>query len=97
MQEPFWQVSPVVQASLSLHDVPLVLIGFAGQLPPEQLAWMWHWSAGGHCIPAPEVHTPAWHVSPLVHELPSSHGVPLDLFGSLHSPVDGSQVPAVWH
>jgi hypothetical protein len=35
----------------------------------------------GHWVPVPPVQTPPWQASPLVHELPSSHGVPLGLFG----------------
>ena len=40
---------------------------------------------------------PAWQVSVCVHALPSLHAVPSALFGFEHVPVEGSQVPALWH
>jgi hypothetical protein len=36
VQEPPWQVSPVVQALPSLHGVPFALFGFE-QTPPAQV------------------------------------------------------------
>ena len=42
VQTPAWQVSPDVHELPSLHAVPLGLAGFAGQLPPEQVACVWH-------------------------------------------------------
>jgi hypothetical protein len=42
VQAPAWHVSPVVHALLSLQVVPFDLAGFGGQLPPEQVACVWH-------------------------------------------------------
>jgi len=47
------------------------------------------------CVPGAQ--TPAWHESPVVHELPSLQAVPFDAVGLEQTPVVGSQVPAVWH
>ena len=47
-------------------------------------------------IPVPPAQVPAWHVSPLEQELPSSHPVSSGLMG-LEQPVAGEQVPAAWH
>jgi hypothetical protein len=65
----------------SSQAVPFGFAGFAGQVPPEQLACVWHWSATGQLMPLPPAHTPAWHASPVVHELPSLQAVPFGLFG----------------
>jgi len=40
---------------------------------------------------------PFVHVSGVVQNLPSSHAVPFALFGLEQVPVDGLQVPVVWH
>ena len=47
-------------------------------------------------MPAP-LHTPAWQVSAVVHALPSLQAVPLATGGFEQAPVNGLQVPAVWH
>src|SRR5689334_19051432 len=93
---PAWQLSPVEHALPSSHGVLSGFGGFTGQVPPEHAAWIWHWSAGGHVTPVPPVQVPAWQVSPVEQELPSSHGVPL-LLGGLEQPVVGEHVPATWH
>jgi len=43
------------------------------------------------------VQTPVWQVSACVHALPSLHVVPSAFDGFEQVPVDGLQVPAVWH
>ena len=43
------------------------------------------------------LHEPFWHVSVCVHALPSVHALPFALFGLLHTPLAGSQMPATWH
>src|SRR5438874_6541880 len=45
---------------------------------------------GGSCglqLDASPAHSPAWQVSWVVHESPSSHGVPSGAFAFKHSPV----------
>jgi hypothetical protein len=42
-------------------------------------------------------HVPARHVSPVVHLLPSSHGVASGAAGFEQTPVEWSQVPTTWH
>lgn len=96
MQLPFWHVSPVVQALPSLQAVPFVLIGSV-QTPAEQTPATWHWSEAVQVFPVPPVQAPFWQVSPDVQVLPSSQAVPFVMFGSLHAPVAGLHVPAVWH
>ena len=46
---------------------------------------------------APPLHAPAWQLSPLVHALPSSQGVPFASAGFEHTPVAGLHTPAWWH
>ena len=41
--------------------------------------------------------TPAWQLSVCVHMSPSSQVVPSVLAGFEQAPLDGSQVPTVWH
>ena len=91
-------MSPVVHTLPSEHAVPLATGRGFGHTPVagSQLATAWHWSGGGHTVPAP-LHTPAWHVSPLVQALPSLHAVPLATGGFEQVPAAGSQVPAAWH
>jgi hypothetical protein len=74
---PAWQVSPCVQALPSSHAVPLGLCTFAhwpvaGLHTPA----VWQASPAGQTTGAPAVQAPAWHVSPLVQPLASSHVVP---------------------
>ena len=40
---------------------------------------------------------PLWQVSPTVHALLSLHAVPLAFDGFEQAPVDGLQLPALWH
>ena len=55
---PAWQVSPVVQALLSLHAVPFAFATGAGQpVAGTQLPTVWHWSAAQVTV-APPPHTP---------------------------------------
>jgi hypothetical protein len=42
-------------------------------------------------------HAPAVHTSFFVQALPSLHAVPSALFGLLHNPALGSQIPTLWH
>jgi hypothetical protein len=80
------------------HGVPS---GFAGlEHDPEAESHVpasWHSSDAGQSFAVPLVHMPAWHASPLVHALPSSHDVPSAFATSEHLPVVLSHVPAVWH
>src|SRR5438552_1828342 len=98
VQDPAWQVSPVVHTLPSEHAVPFATGTGFGHTPVagSQLATAWHWSGAGHTVPAP-LHTPAWHVSPVVQALPSLHAVPLATGGFEQVPAAGSQVPAAWH
>jgi hypothetical protein len=43
-------------------------------------------------VGGPLTHTPAAHLSPLVHAMPSSHGPPSLMFVTTHMPVPGSHV-----
>jgi hypothetical protein len=43
------------------------------------------------------VHAPAWQLSFWVQALPSLQAAPSGAAGLEHTPVDGSQVPALWH
>src|SRR5919204_598778 len=97
VQTPPMHVSPAVHALPSLHNEPSGLAGFE-QLPVlgSQVPAGWHWSDAVQRTGVP-VHTPAWHVSPVVQALPSLQVVPLALAGLEHCPVVGSQVPATWH
>jgi hypothetical protein len=83
-----------VQAFPSSQLVPLALRGLE-QTPPEQVPAVWHWSSAVQTVPVPPVHEPAWHASPDVQALPSSHEVPLVLMGLEQTPPE--QVPALWH
>jgi hypothetical protein len=96
-QRPAWQVSPVVQALPSLHDVPFVAAGFE-HTPVEGLhvPATWHWSLAVQVTAVP-VHVPAWQLSPVVHASPSVHDVPFVAFGFEQRPVAGLHVPATWH
>ena len=87
-----------MQASPSLHEVLLGLLGFehtpvAGLHAPAS----WHWSGAGHTSGAPLVHTPTWQVSFCVQPFPSLHATPLALLGFEQTPVAGLHAPASWH
>jgi len=45
----------------------------------------------------PPVQMPAWQVSVCVQRLPSLQALPSDFAGFEQAPVDGLQVPAMWH
>ena len=95
---PVWQVSVCVQALPSLHVEPLVLFGLlqtpvAGAHVPTS----WHWSSAAHVTGLLPVQVPVWQVSVCEHALPSSQLTPSFLFGLLHTPSAGLQVPASWH
>jgi hypothetical protein len=62
VQVPAWQVSVWVQASPSLHEVPLLLMGFE-QMPPEQVPAVWHWSSAVQTTGLAPEQVPAWQVS----------------------------------
>ena len=92
MQTPARQV-PWLQA------VPSGLAAAAGQVPVLglQVAIVWHSSGVGQGSGFPPVQTPDMHMSVCVQPLVSSQAVPSVLAGFEHVPVDGLQVPAVWH
>src|SRR6266403_2150069 len=97
-QVPLWHVSSCVHLLPSSHVVPLALGGFE-QVPvaASQVPTSWHWSSAVHVVPAPLVHVPLRHVSPVVQGLPSSHDVPSAFAGFEQAPVAGLHVPASWH
>jgi hypothetical protein len=84
----------VVHALASEHVVPSGAVGVE-HVPVLGLhvPGRWHWSKAVQTTGVP-VQVPAWHVSPVVHALPSMHGVPLARAGFEHVPVMGSQMPA---
>lgn len=96
---------PASQASAPVHDRPsshgvpsgadgLEQAPVAGSHEPAA----WHASVGAHVtteVGGPQ--SPDRHVSPVVHALASSQGVPLGAAGVEHRCVTGSQVPATWH
>jgi hypothetical protein len=95
---PLWQVSLWVQASPSLQALPLALVGLE-QTPvlESHVPTEWHWSSAVQTTLFEPTQVPAWHVSVCVHALPSEQGVLSALLGFEHAPVEGSQVPALWH
>ena len=97
-QEPFWHVSPLVQASPSLQAAPFVLAGLE-QVPVagSQVPATWHWSEAVQTTGLLPVQSPLWQVSVWVQALLSLHAVPLLAFGLEHWPVAVLQVPATWH
>ena len=97
-QLPAWQVSLSVHASPSLQDVPFTCAGFE-QTPVDvsQVPAVWHWSTALQVVGVPAVQTPAWHESPVVHALASSHVEPFALAGFEQRPVEALHVPASWH
>ena len=74
---PAVHLSPVVQATPSAHRLPSVTLTtpqlpvFASQESVVQVL------LSLHTLAVPALHTPVAHWSPLVHRLPSSHGVAL--------------------
>src|SRR5438093_607598 len=94
-QVPAWHASLTVQASSSLHALPLALAGLehapvAGLHVPAS----WHWSCATHGTGFPAAQCPASHMSPTVHASASSQAVPSSMSGLEQTPVDGSHVPA---
>jgi hypothetical protein len=53
--------------------------------------------AGHTSVSLPSTHAPAWHVSPVVQALSSSHAVPSGMAGFEQAPVPAWHVPATWH
>jgi hypothetical protein len=98
VQTPAWQVSVCVHRLPSLQAVPFAATG-SEQAPVDgsQVPAVWHWSEAGQATGLPPVQTPAWQESVCVHRLPSLQAVPFATAGLVQAPVDGSQVPAVWH
>src|SRR5438132_293849 len=98
MQLSFWQVSVCVQASPSLHGVPLVAVGVE-QLPVAGLhvPATWHWSRAVQVTGLLPTQLPLWQVSVCVQALPSLHGVPFVALGVEQLPVAGFNVPATCH
>src|SRR5439155_3545969 len=95
-QVPFWQVSPEVQAVLSLHVVRFALLGFEHTpVVVSHVPATWHWSRAVQVtveVGLPQV--PLWQVSPEVQALLSLHVVPFALFGIGRGRVGVSHVPA---
>lgn len=92
---PAAQVSPVVHLFPSSQLVPSSLLGFEqAPVPGSQTPALWHWSSAVQATALPATQPPAWHTSPIVHALPSLHVDPSAFAGLLHTPVDGSHIPA---
>jgi hypothetical protein len=72
-QVPLWQTSLLVHELPSLHVLPFGFVGFE-QTPAEQTPALWHWSLAVHTTGVP-VQAPPLQTSPVVHELPSLHGL----------------------
>src|SRR5947207_178800 len=83
-QAPFWHVSPLVQALLSLQAVPLALFGFEHTpLIGSQVPGSWEHSSALQLTMEVGLRLLLfWHVSPLVSVLLSLQAVPFALFGS---------------
>ena len=98
VQAPPWQASAVVQALPSLQVVPSDLFGFV-QAPVDGLhdPATWHWSCAAQVTGFPPLQIPPWQVSVCVQALPSLQLVPSAIGGFEHAPLEGLQVPAVWH
>lgn len=93
VQTPFWHVSIVHGLPSEVHPVPFGL-GWTWQMPVLglQTLTVQGFPVGGHVVSVPGWQVPFWQVSPTVHRLPSSQGVPFAT--ALHVPVAGSQT---WH
>ena len=90
--------SRIVQRLPSSHGVPSGLGGFeqspvAGLQAPAS----WHGSEAVQVTGFEPTQLPAWQVSVCVQALSSLQAEPFDLAGFEHWPVDGLQVPALWH
>ena len=94
MHEPVWQVSVCVQASLSVHAVPLPWSGFEHVSVCVQ-ALLSISERRRSPIGAPDY----WQMPP-THEPdmgPFMHIVPLGTAGFEQAPLIVSHVPALWH
>ena len=93
-QEPFWHVSPLVQASPSLQAAPFVLAGVE-QVPVagSHVPATWHWSEAVQTTGLLPVQSPLWQVSVCVQALPSLQAVPFAAFGFEQTPVPVLQTP----
>jgi hypothetical protein len=96
VQRPAWHVSACVHASPSSHVAPS---GFAGSehepVTGSHVPASWHGSEAVHVTGFAPTHAPAWQASVWVHALSSLHAVPSGFAGSEHTPVFGSQAPAI--
>src|SRR5207247_2374856 len=73
VQAPAWQLSPLVQASLSSHREPLGAFTVVhAPLVGTQTPTTWHWSRAAQITGLAPTQTPATHVSLWVQALPSS-------------------------
>src|SRR5438132_1178244 len=97
-QAPASQVSVCVQGLPSLHGAPLGLAGLL-QTPDAglQTPAVWHWSAAVQATGLAPTPARGSYELVCVQALPSLHGAPLSLGGSLQTPDAGLQTPAVWH
>ena len=93
------QVSPVVQALLSLQLDPVLAVPVAQTPVVElQMPTLWHWSTAVQMTGLEPVQVPLWHVSLWVQALLSSQVVLLGkVVAPPQSPVVVLQVPAEWH
>jgi hypothetical protein len=80
VQAPAWQVSAPLQVSPSLHEVPSVTLACWQPVAGAQVSVV-HGLASLQSSGVPEVHVPAWQVSPPLQALPSPHAVPLGRVG----------------
>lgn len=95
---PDWQTSVCVHALPSLQVVPSAIAGFEhSPVAGLQIPATWHWSEATHVMRLLPLHVPDWQLSTRVQGLPSSQAVPSIAGGVEHTPVEGSQVPTVWH
>jgi hypothetical protein len=99
MQVPPRHVSVCVQASPSSHAVTSGAVGFEHTpVVGSQVPALLHWPAAVHTTGFDPMQVPPRHVSVCVQASPSLHAVPSGSgVGLEHTPVVGSQVPAVWH
>ena len=97
LQTPAWQLSVMVQASISLQLLPFFKMGLE-QVPVTVLhvPISWHWSLAMHTLGGPPTHKPPTQVSTVVQALPSLHG-PGMFAPSEHVPVVGLHCPAARH
>src|SRR6266705_3202716 len=97
VQTPALQTSPSVLASPSSQGLPSGVTGFEQvALSGSQTPASWHWSWAVQTTGLTDVLVPHWQVALCVQESQSSHPAPAALLGFEHSPVAGSQAPAVW-